>query len=1014
MSIFGSSKPSKRVNNIRVTQSTQGYPITAAMGQVRLGQSLMWMGGFIEQEESGGKGGGKSGSFYLYYADVIAALCNGPITGIGSVWSGQTWLNSQGTNETITVTDNYSPENAALLVVDNSVGLVNTYSQTYTDYGQPVSTVLNGSDLAPMKLVPYGTALTTGEYSISFASIGTFNLTSSLGAGGGSTNVYNGTFTSPTGASGALIGYRFTVGGFTNSGNNGTYLCTASSTTQLTLANPNGVAETHAATAEDVGNTYHFAAADAGKSAQVTYQLNYSLIEQQDITLVPASGPPGYPACTVVLSQQYTPTNVLNVQYYGEDSLQNGVSLTPVTGAPTVTGTYKATLAANNYLGSNTGYSTFVQFAPGDIAQEVLITWSFTNQSSIGQSAPELINFEMFGGGQAQAPWSFLSTGGTWSLSPNSGTMQGFAGQSLGYTGIAYVAYGPMFLGDSGEIADNTFEVLTPDAYGGGIVDANPVQCILQVLTNTMWGLGSGQVPFPVLAIDNGANGTWGGPVGTPGTRATGSTAFNWFAANGFFISPKMDNQESAASQMSKWLEAGMCAAFFSEGLLKLVPYGSTSAAGNGCTWVGPSSWVVALDDSCFIANEGEDPVKITRTAWQDAYNQVQVSWENRFNQYADEITQEFDQAAINRYGLRQEDPQNYDFIHLLSSATFAANMRVKRMTSIRNKYAFTLPFSYSYVEPMDIVTITTSSIWAAGLNNINLGINDLPLRVTKVVDDATTGLSIECEDYQALAQEPVLFNKGISTGSVAVNQFAVPGNTVAVLFEATSRLTNYQGNQIWVGATGSTNQWGGCNVWVSQDAEKYLNIGTINQQARIGTLAAAFPAGSDPDTTDELIVTLEENSPALDAGTTVDADYRNTMCFVDGEIISYSTCEVTGDDQYTMNAITSPVTGYIRRGQMGSQITAHDMGAAFMRLDQAIFKYTYDPQWAGQTLLFKFQSVNNFNANPQDLSTLTPLGFTVPGLGPGSIDSATGLVITPNTFNIGAGPMSFLPNATT
>jgi hypothetical protein len=592
--------------------------------------------------------------------------------------------------------------------------------------------------------------------------------------------------------------------------------------------------------------------------------------------------------------------------------------------------------------------------------------------------------------------------------------MVGDLGQILSYSGIAHVDYSPMYLGTSGQMPDNCFEVITPDAYGSGIVDCNPVQCIYRVLTDNRWGLGSGPVPFPVAAIDNSANGTWGGAVGTPGTRSVGSTAWNWCAANGYFISPKIDSQDSAASVISKWCEAGQIGVYVSEGLLKLVPYGSTSVAGNGCTWEGPQSYVVALDDTCFLAEEGKDPFNCECKEWPDAYNKVAIGFSNRSYQYNDDITQEFDQAAINRYGTLPEDPQNYDFIHTLSAATFVGSLRVKRSTSILNTYSGTLPFSYSYLEPMDIVTVSTSSIWAAGLNNVNLAVSNLPLRVTKTVDDPKKGMQMEFEDYIATAQEPVLFNKSISAGSGVINQLAAPGNTIAVMFEATSRLTNYQGNQIWIGACGSNSQWGSCNVWCSQDGETYLQIGTISAAARLGTIASTFPAGDDPDTSDTLVVNLAVNCPALDSGTDTDANYLNTMCFVDGEIIAYSAVTTTGQNQYTMGSTNPSLGGYIRRGQVGSQITSHTVGAAFLRLDNSIFKYTYDPKWAGETLYFKFQSLNNFGQNPQPLSSLTAVEFTVPGEGPGTIDAASGLIIASSSFNVGAGPFGTTPTVTT
>lgn len=61
------------------------------------------------------------------------------------------------------------------------------------------------------------------------------------------TTVYNGTF--PLGAANAYVGMIFTITGFTNLGNNGSFVVTASSATQLTLLNPNGIAETISASA---------------------------------------------------------------------------------------------------------------------------------------------------------------------------------------------------------------------------------------------------------------------------------------------------------------------------------------------------------------------------------------------------------------------------------------------------------------------------------------------------------------------------------------------------------------------------------------------------------------------------------------------------------------------------------------------------------------------------------------------------------------------------------------------
>jgi hypothetical protein len=967
MAIFGrgGGNSQTKIANIRITQSVQGNNVPVVMGSQRIQQALVWMGGFSAQKETqGGKGGGKSGSFYLYSADVLAALCSGPVTGIGDAWSGQSWLNATRAAESITIASVYAPANAVLLIADNGVAIANTYSQSYTDYGAPAATVLSGSDLSSLIQVSYGTVLTTGHYSINPASIGTFVLTSVANASGGNT-VYTGTFTGGTspygsGASNAYIGFRFVIKGFTNALNNGTFVCVASTATTVTLVNASGVAETHAATAQETGNTYHFAAADVGKTAIINYQFHLQALLAQELDLIPAGK-------VITVGGTFTPITDLGVRYYNPGGANDGTALTPVTITPTVAGTYKF-----HDNGSGGGGGATYTFATGDIGAEVRIKYGFQNNAAVGADAPTTLNFQLIGGGQSQAPWSTLTAK--------------YPQAALGYTKIALVAYAPMSLGTSAQAQDNTFEVITPDAFGGGVVDCNPVKCIFRVLTDTSWGLGSGLVPFPLACIDNGVGGTWGGAAGTPGARVSDSSAWNWFAANSFFISPILDSQGSAASHIGKWLEAGMCAAYMSEGLLKLVPYGDTSTAGNGCTWIAPQNFVVALDDTCYLGKDGEDPVQIKRVAWQDAFNEVQVQWNNRSNQYAPEITPDFDQASINRYGLRIEDPQSWDFICTLTAAKVAASLRVKRSVNIRNTYTFNLPFTYSYLEPMDIVLISTSSVWAAGLNNVNLAVNNLPVRIKRIVDDPVDGLEITAEDYPWGTHQPVLFNKGISAGDVVLNMFVEPGNTQAVMFEASNRLTGFDGNQIWIGALGQTNNWGGCNVWVSIDGTKYQMVGDIRTPARLGLVHSTFASGADPDTTNSLVVDLAENSQPLESGTTTDADKQTTLCYVDGEIIAYSNAAVTGQNQYTLST-------YIRRAQMGTVAASHSAATVFMRLDSAVFKYTYDPTYAGLTLFFKFQSVNSFGNQPQDLSTLTATSFTVPGLNPGTVDASSGLI---------------------
>lgn len=1015
MGIFSSqqSHGPSRLSNIRVTASSQGRCVPVVMGCGRVHQSLLWMDGLVSWQFDGGKGGGKTGAEYIYATDVIAALCNGgSIKSIGSVWDGQTWLSANSNNDSVSVAQVYAPASAAALVADNGVSFATTYSGSYTDYGAPAATVLSGTDYAPLTLVPYGTTLTTGEYSVNPASIGTFAVTACGNASAGST-VYTGTFTGGTapytsGVSNGYVNFRFVVGGFANPLNNGTFLCTASGAASVTLSNANGVSQSATATAVETGNTYHFAAADVGKTAQINYQLSVEEYRQQETDVIP-------PGLVLTVGPGFYPTTDQGVIWYdtsGTPPVYNLQALTAVSGSPGP-GQYQFIEGSHDTAHGGGAY----HFNSADVNKEVLLTYKQENKNFVSKNVPNLLKFELFGGGLGQSIWPYILSGGAVTIGTNDGGQApyepAFPGEALGYSNTAYLAYGPLSLGLEGQIPDINVEVLTADAFGGNIVDCNPVQCILQVLTNNVWGLGTGPVPFPLSALDNGASGTWGGAVGTPGTRNVGSTAWNWFAANNFFISPVIDSQDTAASLIGKWLEAGQCKTFMSEGLLKLVALGTQSAAANGCTWTAPTSVVTSLDDTCYVKKDGEDPVKISRSDYQDGWNQVQVDFNNRLAQYSNELIQESDQASINRWGQRTESSQALDFVCTQSAAVFAANMRLKRGMNIRNTYKFTLPFTYSYLEPMDLVNITTSSAWAAGLNNVNLGITNLAVRITKIVDDPITGLEIEAEDSLFYAALPSLFNKDLSAGVNIIDVYAQPGSSEVVMFEATSRLTGQAGNQIWIGARGTSADYGSTNVWVSQDGTKYLQIGEIKQAARLGTLDTEFGAGSDPDLDNALVVDMAGNSASLDAGATADADSNVTMCFVDGEIIAYSSCAISGQNQYTMNLGAPSVAGYIRRGQMGSTIGSHTSGTLFLRLDDSIFKWTYDPNFAGQTLYFKFQAANRFGNTAQDLSTLTAVEFIVPGKNPGTIDASSGLVLA-NNFDLGAGPLGWAPVITT
>lgn len=695
--------------------------------------------------------------------------------------------------------------------------------------------------------------------------------------------------------------------------------------------------------AVDANNKYYFATGNSGLTVIINYSFALGMTKQQVTGLVPSG-------LTIRVGGSIPFAADNGVRYYntGTDDPDNGHAFTRVYDTPTEAGTYSVSGSA----------PAVYTFASADLNEEVQITFKVNNRNALPAGTQTSLAFELISGTTSDAPPALLLTN--------------YPSAALGYPGIVKVLYAPMDLGYGAQIQQNTFEVMTEDMWGGGVADCNLVQCILKVLTNRVWGLGAGPLPFPPSAIDTGTGGTWGTPTPT-GVLQAGSTAANWSAANGYLISPLLDRQDTAASAIGSWLDAGLCAAFMSEGLLKLVPYGDTSVTGNGATWVAPSAFAAELDDSCFSAQPGKDPVKISSSPWTEAYNTVQVQWSNRANQYAPEVTPSSDQAAINRYGSRIEDPQTWDFITTLEAARFAGSIRVKRNVYTRNTYSFSLPFRFGHLEPMDIVSVTTNSAWSPDSNN-TLQLRRCPIRITKITDNPDGSYDITGEDLITGAHTPDGFDKMIATPPPSPNQYADPGDTVPVIMDGPLVLKIYDGNELWIGAAGSTPDWGGCNVYISTDGDKYKQIGTVKAPSRLGVLASNFASHVDPDSANSLIVNLQPDSPALEAGTTGDADNSVTLCFVDGELLAYSACSISGANQYTMS-------GYLRRGLMGTAVGAHAAGSTFLRLDDAIFRYAYDSSWIDKTLYLKFQSFNGYGNSAQDLSACTAYTFHAAGV---------------------------------
>ena len=189
------------------------------------------------------------------------------------------------------------------------------------------------------------------------------------------------------------------------------------------------------------------------------------------------------------------------------------------------------------------------------------------------------------------------------------------------------------------------------------------------------------------------------------------------------------------------------------------------------------------------------------------------------------------------------------------------------------------------------------------------------------------------------------LYPRLAAAGS-AVDTLTDPGDTnPPIIFEPPAALSG-GAREVWLIASGGPD-WGGCQVWISLDNATYALAGTIYRGARQGTLTVNLPSHPDSDDTSTLSVDLTQSKGQLLSGTQADADNLLTLCYVDGELISYQNATLIAAYRYDLT--------YLRRGVYGTAINAHPTDSNFARFgpsDPSLFQYRYPGNFVGQTLM--------------------------------------------------------------
>lgn len=489
--------------------------------------------------------------------------------------------------------------------------------------------------------------------------------------------------------------------------------------------------------------------------------------------------------------------------------------------------------------------------------------------------------------------------------------------KALPYSGLAYMA-GVVDLGDRGSLPQYNFEVYGKLRDTGDGVDVNPADYIEHVLQSV-------GADVQIEGIDN--------------FRAYCK------AADILISTPPVQKSAKAQQIINDIAEITNSLVFWSTDRLKIVPLADKPIG----TWTPANQIQYDLTADDFIAGTDGQLILYKRKDTSEAYNEATVEFINRANSYEKETVSFEVVADVQRNGLKPASKKTAHYLYTKARAQYYAEQLAMKRLYAKTQYTFRLDWAFCTLEVGDLVTLTDE---ACQLNK--------QIVVITAVNEAADGqLEFTAEGKPAGTYAPARYDVHENERPfIDYNQAAPSVNDVAIF----QTVGDVGGNQVFIGVNAPAG-WGGCSVWLSDTGENYSRIGSITQQARMGRTRLAFN-----ETANACEVTL--NQGMLKGGTHIDAERANTLCWVNGEALSYEGANMAPNNQFSL-------TGLVR-GQYGTNAISHNAGERFIRVDEALFRYPYRKEDIGKTIHLKFTSMNLFGSNEQELDEVQAYQYTL------------------------------------
>ena len=520
------------------------------------------------------------------------------------------------------------------------------------------------------------------------------------------------------------------------------------------------------------------------------------------------------------------------------------------------------------------------------------------------------IQLTLFDGKENQQPWAY--------------TQGKHPDKALPYPGLAYMA-GVIDLGDSGSMPSYNFEVKGRLLETGDGIDVNPADYIRYVLDKI------GKKDMQIIGLDN----------------------YRKYCkeADLLISSPPDEDAKAAREVVNEIAKLTNAYVFWSNDKLKIVPL-ADRPVGN---WVPDKTGITDLTADDFLPQSGGALVTYKRKDSSAIYNQFPVEFINRANGYEKEsVSYEFTED-IKNYGVRAASVTNAHYIYTKERAVKIAEQLARNNKYERTQYTFKLDWSLCRLEVGDLVRLTDE----------NSGIYE-QVAVINGITEGTDGCLTVTAISRAPGDYPAAKYNVHANDRPYIDYNKTAPDTVLVIFQPPADLTA-DGLELWIAAKGKEDGWGGCTVYVSDDNTNYRTVGQIAGSARCGKLTQSLSPMPNHPSGNQVFVTCNDQ---LLSGTPQDAERKNTLCWIDGECMSYINASLRSNGAWLLSGLY--------RGQCNTTIRMHAKDTDFVRLDNSVFKVPFTKYDIGKKIYIKFCSYNIFGAGNQDLSEVRAYEYTL------------------------------------